>query len=53
MRSALKNVDGIGPIEIKAGDPDFTVRYDSKKLRPEAIVKALVAGGETGAKVKT
>lgn len=52
MRSALEKVDGIRSIDIKAGDPDFTVHFDSQKLKAEDIVKALVAGGEKGAKVK-
>ena len=53
MRGALSKVDGVGEIAIKAGDPDFTVHYDSKKVQPAAIVKALIDGGETGAKVKS
>jgi len=44
---------GIGTIEIKAGDPDFTVHFDSKTCTKEAIVTALKAGGEAGAKLKT
>lgn len=53
MRGALAKVDGIGDIAIKAGDEDFTVHFDSKKVKPEAIVAALVAAGEKGAKVKS
>ena len=53
MRSALKGVDGIGKIDIKPGDADFTVHYDSKKCKPEAIVDALKKGGEAGAKLKS
>lgn len=52
MRGALGKVDGIGQIQIKAGDPDFTVAFDSKKIDPPAIAAKLVAAGETGAKVK-
>lgn len=52
MSGALAKVPGVGKVDIKAGDPDFTVHYDSKRVTPDAIVKALVAAGETGAKVK-
>lgn len=52
MRGALENVPGIGKISIEVGDDDFTVEYDSTRIRPDAMVKALVAGGEKGAKVK-
>ena len=53
MRSALKPVAGVGTIDIKAGDPDFTVHFDSKKVTKEAIVTALKAGGEPDAKLKS
>lgn len=52
MRGALSKVPGVGQIDIKAGDADFTVHFDSKLVKPDAIVKALIAGGETGAKAK-
>jgi len=52
VRGALSKVDGIGEISIKAGDPDFTVHYDSKKVKPADIVAKLQAAGEKGAKVK-
>jgi len=52
VRGALGNLDGIGRIDIKAGDPDFTVHYDSTKFDPPAIAARLVAAGESGAKVK-
>jgi len=52
VRGALGKVDGIGLIDIKVGDPDFTVHYDSKKIAPSAIAAKLVAAGETGTKVK-
>lgn len=52
MRGALAKVPGVGKIDIKAGDPDFTVHYDSKQVKPDAIVAALIAGGEKGAKLK-
>lgn len=53
MRGALAKVEGIGEIAIKAGDKDFTVHFDSKKVQPAAIVAALQAAGEKGAKVKS
>lgn len=53
MRSALGPVAGVGAIDIKAGDPDFTVHFDSKKVSQAAIVAALKAGGEPGARVKS
>ena len=37
----------------QSGDKDFTVHYDSKQVQPAAIVAALQAAGEKGAKVKT
>ena len=52
VRGALANVPGVGKIDIKAGDPDFTVHFDSKKIQPEQIVEALKEGGESGAKIK-
>ena len=51
MSRALKGVDGIGKVDIKAGPDGFTVHYDSKKVKPDAIVAALHAGGEKRAKV--
>ena len=53
MSGALDKVPGIGEIAIKAGDKDFTVHYDSTKIKPDEIVKLLVAKGEKGAKVKS
>lgn len=52
MRSALKDVEGVGNIDIKAGDKDFTVHFDSKKTKAETIVDCLKKGGEEGAKIK-
>ena len=52
MRSALDGVPGVGKIDIKVGDPDFKVQYDSKTIKPEAIVEALKKK-EPGAKLKT
>lgn len=51
MRGALANVPGIGEIAIKAGDKDFKVHYDSKKIKPDEIVAKLKTA-EPGAKVK-
>lgn len=53
MRGALAGVPGVGNIDIKAGDKDFTVHFDGKKIQPDGIVAALKAGGEKGAKVKS
>ncbi len=53
MRRALTSVPGVGEISIEAGDPDFTVAYDSTKLKPADIVAKLQAAGETGARHKT
>jgi len=52
VRGALSKVDGVGQIDIKAGDKDFTVHYDSKKINPADMVAKLIAAGEKGAKVK-
>lgn len=52
MRGALGKMDGVGEIAIKVGDKDFTVHFDSKKVKTDAMVAALVAAGEKGAKVK-
>ncbi len=51
MRGALGKMDGVGEIAIKAGDKDFTVNFDSKKVKADAILAALVKA-EPGAKVK-
>lgn len=53
MSSALDGVEGVGKIEIKAGDKDFTVHFDSTKTKAETIVDCLKKGGEEGAKIKT
>ena len=53
MRGALEKVPGIVEIAIKAGDKDFTVHYDNAKIKPDEIVKLLVAKGEKNAKVKS
>ena len=52
MRGALEKVDGVSQIDIKVGDPDFTVHYDAAKIKPADMVAKLVAAGEAGAKVK-
>ena len=52
MRGALEKVDGIGPIDIKKGDKDFTVHYDPKKIQPAAMVEKLIAAGKPASKVK-
>jgi copper chaperone CopZ len=44
---------GIAGIDIKAGNKDFTVEYDASKVKPDAIVAALVKAGEDKAKVKS
>lgn len=53
MRGALGKVDGVSQIDIKAGDPDFTVHYDPAKIKPTDLAAKLVAAGEAGAKVKS
>lgn len=52
MRGAIGKMDGVGEIAIKAGDKDFTVNFDSKKVKLDAIVAALKAV-EPGTKVKS
>ena len=32
VSTALKNCEGVGEIDIKAGEQDFTVHFDSKKI---------------------
>ena len=51
MSGALSKLEGVGDCDIKQGKDGFTIKYDSKKIKPEAIAKALVAAGEAGAKV--
>lgn len=53
MRGALEKVDGISQIDIKSGDPDFTVHFDATKIKPADMAAKLVAAGKTGAKVKS
>ena len=53
MSGALDKVPGVGNIAIKKGDKDFTVNYDSTKIKPDEMVKLLVAKGEKDAKVKS
>jgi len=53
VRSALEGVEGVGNIDIKAGDKDFTVHFDSEKTKAETIVDCLKKGGEEGAKIKS
>ena len=53
VHGALDKVPGIGEIAIKAGDKDFTVHYDNTKIKPDEMVKLLVAKGEKDAKVKS
>lgn len=53
MRGALEKVPGIGEIAIKERDKDFTVNYDNTKIKPDEMVKLLVAKGEKNAKVKS
>lgn len=52
MRRALKDAEGVGNIEIKAGEADFTVHFDSKKTKAETICEA-IKKEEPGAKIKT
>lgn len=52
MRSALEGAEGVGKIEIKAGDKDFTVHFDSKKTDQDKICEA-IKKKEPDAKVKT
>lgn len=52
MRSSLEGVDGVGVIDIKAGNADFTVHFDSDKISPDAICEA-IKKKEAGAKIKT
>jgi hypothetical protein len=53
VSGALKKLPGIGTYDVKEGAPDFSVAYDSKRVKPDDIVKALVAAGEKDAKVKS
>ena len=53
MSSALENAPGVSKIDIEAGQTDFTVHYDESKIKPDDMVKLLVAGGEKDAKVKS
>ena len=53
MSGALANVPGVGKVDIAAGAPDFTVHYDSKRVKPADILAALHAKGEKDAKLKS
>ncbi|MGK0155019.1 MAG: copper chaperone CopZ [Neolewinella sp.] len=52
MRSSLEGVEGVGKIDIAAGNADFTVHFDSKKIKADAICEA-IKKKEAGAKIKT
>jgi hypothetical protein len=39
-------------VQIEPGDEDFAVTYDAAKVKPEALVEALVAAGEKKVKLK-
>jgi copper chaperone CopZ len=47
----MDKLPGVLGVEIKAGDEEFTVRYDPAKVKPEAIVKALHDAGEKDTKL--
>lgn len=53
MRGALGKLPGVASVDIQKGASEFTVHYDSKQVQPDALVKALIAAGETGTKVKS
>ncbi len=53
MRGALDNAPGVSKTDIAEGHADFTVHYDSAKIKPEEIVSKLVAGGEEDARIKS
>lgn len=50
MRGALTELDGIGPIEIEVGEPDFAVQFDASKLDENRILAALADAGESAKK---
>ena len=52
MSGALRKLPGIGTIEIEQGKKDFTVAYDSTKVKVDEMLAALKAAGEP-AKVKS
>jgi len=51
VSGALQKIPGVGSYDVKQGAKNFTVSYDSKRVKPDDIVKALVAAGEKNAKV--
>ena len=51
MRGALGKIPGVGKIDAHAGQMDFAVSFDSKQVRSEDLVKALVKEGYDKAKV--
>jgi hypothetical protein len=44
-------MSGVGKIDAEAGQMDFAVSFDSKKVKSEDLVKALVGAGYDKAKV--
>lgn len=50
VRKHLADVDGVGEVVYQDGAKDFTIHFDSKKVKPEQIVAKLVASGEPGTK---
>lgn len=52
MSGALGKVGGVSKIDAKAGQADFAVSFDPKRVKPEDLVKALKGAGYADAKVK-
>jgi copper chaperone CopZ len=49
---ALAKIPGVGEVAMKAGDHDFTVHFDSKQVKVDAILAAIHGTGHKDAKVK-
>lgn len=51
MRSALA-IPGIEAVQIEESKKPFTVKYDSNRVKPEAILAALEKSGEGAKQIK-
>lgn len=52
MSGALGKLAGVSKVDAKAGQMDFSVSFDTTKVKTDDIVKALVAAGYKDSKVK-
>jgi hypothetical protein len=46
VRGALEKLDGVGQIDIEAGEPEFQVEYDPRRVDRQQMLHALAKAGE-------